>query len=532
MTDESTVTTSDDPPGAVPASLVLVLSSANAAVRTVSLPSRGLVSIGRSSDCTVAIDDASLSRRHATLKVPELVIIDHASRNGTWIGDSRVAAETETPVTLGKPIRLGHVSALIVRVGAVDRGVLRQLDTQLARARSADAQLILVRTATPPRLPAWATAEGVRVLAHTDELWLAALPCGTVDVAEAVRRIERESREVGVAVFPSAGTSAAELYLAVERDRRRRLGREPSAMDDVYALVERIAPSHATVLIQGETGVGKEVLAELIHSRSPRTGAPLVKINCAAVTPSLFESQMFGHEKGAFTGAVDTQLGVIEAADRGTLFLDEVAELPLDLQAKLLRVIEDRVVVRVGAVKGREVDVRFVAASNESLQKRVDSGEFRADLYFRLAAVTLHVPPLRERVAEIQSLAELFVLRVAESMRAEPPAISGEALARLQTYRWPGNIRQLRNVVERAVMLCNGATILPEHLSFDEPRAEPPPPLDPNVKLDPNKLDDVMNALAACGGNQTRAARMLGISRNTLLARLDEFGVPRPRKKS
>ncbi|HEU0029933.1 MAG TPA: sigma 54-interacting transcriptional regulator [Kofleriaceae bacterium] len=531
MADDSTLTTSDAPV-AVPASLVLVLSSSHAPVRTASLPARGVVSIGRSSDNTIVVDDPSLSRRHASVRVPELVIVDHASRNGTWIGDTRVAPEVETPLALGRAFRIGQVSCVVVRVGAIDRGLLRQLDLLLARARDAGTSVALVRMAAPATAPAWTAAPGTVLLAQTADGWLAAITGARAAVTEAIGKLAE--RDLGVAVYPDAGTSASELFLAVERDRQRRGGASPGPIDDLYALVERVARSAVSVLIQGETGVGKEVLASLLHRRSPRAAAPLVTINCAAVTPSLFESQMFGHEKGAFTGAVDTQIGLIESAHGGTLFLDEVADLPLELQAKLLRVIEDRVVTRVGATKGQQVDVRFVAATNESLHKRVESGQFRADLYFRLAGVTMHIPPLRERTDEIEALAELFAMRIAETTRGEPPALSAAALERLRSYRWPGNIRQLRNVIERAVLLCDGPTILPEHLTFDEAPGErepaAPPPL-PDGPLDPDNADHVLAALASCAGNQTRAARLLGISRNTLLARLDQFGLPRPRKK-
>jgi two-component system, NtrC family, response regulator AtoC len=440
MSEDSTVPTSD-PPAAVPSSLLLVLSSAQAdAIRTASLPARGLVSIGRSSECTIVVEDASLSRRHATLRLPELTIVDHGSRNGTWLGATRMDGETAVPI--GRPFRLGEVSAVVVRVGALDPRALRERDDELARA-----------------------CAGASPIAAT------------------------------------------------------------------YALATKIAPSAVSVLIQGETGVGKEVLAELIHRRSPRAERPLIKVNCAAFAPTLFESQMFGHERGAFTGAVDTQVGMIEAADGGTLFLDEVADLPLELQAKLLRVLEDRVVVRVGAVQGRRVDVRFITASNEQLASRVDAGRFRADLFFRLAGVTLRVPPLRERRDEIEPLAELFALRAAVPARAEPPALGAAARAALRAHAWPGNIRQLRNIVERAVLLCEGPTILPEHLDLDEPpRAAAAEVAIPDAALDADEPEHLLAALARCAGNQTRAARLLGISRNTLLARLDRFGLPRPRK--
>jgi DNA-binding NtrC family response regulator len=236
---------------------------------------------------------------------------------------------------------------------------------------------------------------------------------------------------------------------------------------------------------------------------------------------------MFGHERGAFTGAIDSQPGLIESADGGTLFLDEVAELALELQAKLLRVLEDRIVTRVGAVQGKHVDVRFVCASNEPLARRVEDGRFRRDLFYRLAAVTIDIPPLRERVDEIEPLAVLFATRAAGTTSTPPPVLGRAALDRLRAYAWPGNIRELRNTIERAVVLCDGV-IEPEHLSFHEPPAREPVPIG---ELDPDNPEHVARALAACAGNQTRAARMLGISRNTLLARLDAHGLPRPRKK-
>jgi transcriptional regulator with AAA-type ATPase domain len=517
--DSSTVTSNE--PQVVPSSLLLVLSSAQAEpIRTASLPARGQVSIGRSVDCAVAVDDGSLSRRHATLRLPELTIIDHGSRNGTWIGARRIAEDVETPLAIGKPFRIGTVNAVVVRVGTLDRGVLYELDGQIARARRDGGAVVLVR-GTPP-VPPWAA--NVRVLSTADELWLGSVTCAQAAADALVRAAEGD---VGLAVFPTDGYDAGELYLAAEHDRaRRRAG--ASAIDRVYALAARVAPSDVDVLIQGETGVGKEVMASFLHRRSPRADRPLVQVNCAAIAPSLFESQMFGHERGAFTGATESKSGLIEAADGGTLFLDEVAELPLELQAKLLRVLEDRIVVRVGATEGRRVDVRFVTATNEPLPELVERGEFRGDLYYRLATVTIQLPPLRERRGEIRGLAELFVLRAAELTRAEPPALSAAALARLESHAWPGNVRELRNVIQRAVLLCEGPTIEPRHLLLDEPQ---PAPAALPADLDADNAEHLTLALAHCAGNQTRAARLLGISRNTLLARLDKFGLPRPRKR-
>jgi two-component system, NtrC family, response regulator AtoC len=489
MVSEDSTHEAADHAATVPASLVLVIS-AGAAVTSASLPATGVVSIGRSRDCTIAIEHDSLSRQHATLKLPELTVVD-GSRNGTWVGGARIDTGVETPVPIGKPIRFGQVTAVVVRVGALDHGVLRAIDAQIGKARREGGTLALLRGRGVP--PA-----GVKVVMQSDELWLA------------TAREAPGGGDFEVAVFPRDGYDAAELFLAAGRVKRDEM-------------IDKIAAGTVSVLVEGETGVGKERAAEAIHKRSPRAGAPLVKINCAAVAASLFESQMFGHTKGAFTGAIEDRAGVFEEADGGTLFLDEVAELPLELQAKLLRVLEDRVVVRVGETRGRALEVRFVCASNEQLQARVADGRFRSDLYFRLAGVTIRVPALRERRDEIRPLAELFVLRAAEVAQREPPVLGAAALGILEGHAWPGNIRQLRNVIERAVLLCDGPTLLPAHLLLDD--AAPP-----QRSFDADKADDLLAALAQCAGNQTRAARLLGISRNTLLARLDRFGLPRPRK--
>ena len=519
MVDDSTVTSNAQE--VVPSSLLLVLSSAHAEpIRTATLPSRGEVSIGRSAECAVAVDDGSLSRRHATLRLPELTIVDHGSRNGTWVGPRRIAEAVETPLAIGKPFRIGTVNAIVVRVGTLDRGVLYEVDGLIARARRDGSAVVLAR-GTPP-IPEWASS--LRMLVATDELWLGSLACAPAAATALVRAAEGDA---GIAVFPTDGYDAGELFLAAEHDRvRRRAG--ASTIDRVYALAARVAPSDVDVLIQGETGVGKEVMATFIHRHSPRAEHPLVQVNCAAIAPSLFESQMFGHERGAFTGATDAKSGLIEAADGGTLFLDEVAELPLELQAKLLRVLEDRVVVRVGATEGKRVDVRFVTATNEPLLELVERGAFRSDLYYRLATVTINIPPLRERRDEIRGLAELFVLRAVELTRAEPPTLSAAAIARLESHAWRGNVRELRTVIQRAVLLCEGPTIETRHLMLDEPQV---PPSGLPAELDADNAEHLMLALAHCAGNQTRAAQLLGISRNTLLARLDRFGLPRPRKR-
>jgi DNA-binding NtrC family response regulator len=315
-------------------------------------------------------------------------------------------------------------------------------------------------------------------------------------------------------------------------------------------MLELAAPSDISVVLHGESGVGKDVTAERIHRMSPRAAEPMVRINCAALPDSLLESELFGYERGAFTGAVQAKQGLLEAADRGTFFFDEVAEMPLTTQAKLLRVLESREVLPVGGLKPRSIDVRFIAATNRDLRELCDAGAFRSDLYFRLNGITMTVPPLRERVAEIRPLAQGMIERQCAKTGRPPPALTRETLDQLERYAWPGNIRELRNVVERALVLCTGPQITPEHLPFDASLPAPgslriaaapssssiplggEPPSSRPLKEHVNALERerIIEALNVCGGNQTKAARLLGISRRTLLTRLDEWGLPRPRK--
>ena len=226
------------------------------------------------------------------------------------------------------------------------------------------------------------------------------------------------------------------------------------AMKAAYALVEQLARGSINVLILGETGVGKEIVAEAIHRASPRSGAPLVRIDCAALSEQLLESELFGHERGAFTGAVSAKAGLIEAANGGTVFLDEAGELPASLQAKLLRVLEAREVTRVGSVHARRIDVRFISATNKDLEDGVARGAFRSDLMYRLNGASIEVPPLRERPLEIVPLAELFMQRVAAQLKLSlPPRLTEQAASTLLAHDWPGNVRELRNVIERATLI-------------------------------------------------------------------------------
>ena len=365
------------------------------------------------------------------------------------------------------------------------------------------------------------------------------------------------SASSGLAAWPRDGTTPEQLS-AHAWTTLRAPGAE-LVMDRVRELVEQIAGSALSVLIRGETGVGKELCAEMIHRQSSRARKPFVRINCAALGEQLLESELFGHERGAFTGAVSTKQGLLETADGGTLFLDEIGDLPMSLQAKLLRVLEDRVVTRVGAVSGRTIDVRFVAATNRSLEVDIASGRFRRDLYFRLAGVPIELPPLRERLDELDGLIDAFAARAALTADRPEPVVTDEARVALHAHTWPGNIRELRNTIERGVLLCGDGPLGAEHLTLsdldttrtgpfareptegepagDARRSRPTAPMsaarDDSLRGEVARLEErrVLDALQECGGNQTRAARMLGISRNTLQARMDAFGIPRPRKR-
>ncbi len=475
------------------------------------LPSSGEVVIGRGEDTQVRIDHATVSRRHVTLLLgTEVRIVDHGSFNGTTIGGTKIASNVPIPVGLSTIVELGETMIVVQVEGAAPITASRSLGNNAVR---------------------------------TDQ---------------------------------SAG------------------------MQHLYRLVDNVAQSNITVIVRGETGSGKEVVSEEIHRRSARAAGPLVKLNCAALPEHLLEGELFGYERGAFTGADKAKAGLIESADGGTLFLDEIGEMPLATQAKLLRVVESREVMRLGSLRPKTVDVRFVAATHRDLEEMVTLGQLRQDLYYRLAGVSLVVPPLRERVEEIPRIAEEFVTRFCTDARRPTIPISGAAMRILKEYAWPGNVRELRNVIERAVVFCKGVAIAPEHLGLPLdrlsrppgrllqpspspvpiPKHGPPPavpmPHAPSAEVEvvspisaqpaedritapiaapvaaaarpatstlafgsssslPDEMEAlerkrILDALAKCGGNQTQAAELLGISRRTLLRRLDEYAVPRPRK--
>lgn len=439
------------------------------------LPDEGEVSIGRADDNDVQIEDPSVSRKHAVLRIGEsLSIEDLGGSNGTCVKDSRASRDpTQT------------------------QGVRR-----------------LARTGAD--------------LAVGDSILL-----GTV--CAVVRHVPEQP-----AHFPDPGDEQ-------EGDMARPDGvvLRDAAMRAVYAEAYGAARATISVLILGETGVGKEVLARAIHGRSPRAEGPFVSVNCAAFSESLLEAELFGYERGSFTGARDAREGLFEAADGGTLFLDEVGEATPATQAKLLRVVEERAVTRIGARRPRSIDVRIVSATNRDPVADAESGRFRKDLYFRLGGVVLTIPPLRERPSDIEPLARAFAAATCRQLERGPVEFAPETLARLHAYAWPGNVRELRNVIERAVILCGDDRLREAQLPPAVRDAMPAAPPTASAAQQAAEIDAasfraevkaldrerIVEALERASGNQTRAAQLLGISRRTLVSRLHEFGLPRPRKR-
>jgi len=326
--------------------------------------------------------------------------------------------------------------------------------------------------------------------------------------------LNTEDNEVPESTQTAVAETPGMCGAMVARDQR---------MLHILGLLQRVAPTPATVLLLGESGVGKEVIARCLHAHSRRASKPFVAVNCAALAPTLIESELFGHERGSFTGATDRHTGVFERADGGTLFLDEIGELDATLQSKLLRVLQERVFERVGGGKPVEVDVRVIAATNQELQRAVQEGRFRADLYFRLSTFPIEIPPLRERPADIDALAELFLGRAARQFEKSTLRLSDEARYALRAHPWPGNVRELENAMERAAILADDA-VLPEHFPFGGMSGLSRAAVGP-LNMHDLERRAIEEALKRHEGNRTHAARELGISLRTLQYRLKEYGL-------
>jgi DNA-binding NtrC family response regulator len=311
------------------------------------------------------------------------------------------------------------------------------------------------------------------------------------------------------------------------------IARSPK-MQEVLATVERVAPTNSTVFLGGESGVGKDLIARALHQHSRRASGPFIKINCTAIPENLLESELFGYEKGAFTGAMGSKPGKFELADKGTIFLDEIGDMPGSIQAKLLRVLQDREFERLGGTKTLRVDVRVVAATNQDLRAALEQGTFREDLYYRLNVVPINIPPLRERKEDIPYLVDYFIERFARESGKHLSGITPEAMRLLKDFHWPGNVREVENVIERGVALSTGSSIDVGDIQLDVSPSAPSRPADrravpfPPQGMTLEQFEDEMikEALRRAGGNKSQAARLLGLSRNALRYRLSKLGVP------
>ena len=353
-------------------------------------------------------------------------------------------------------------------------------------------------------------------------------PLDLFELRDRVRQI-LESRA------PGAGGPAGRSPAGVAT---RILGDTP-VMRDLLKQIATVAPTRSTVLLLGESGSGKDLVAQTIHENSPREARNFLPLNCAALSPSLLESELFGYEAGAFTGARQRRLGKLEMADRGTLFLDEIGEMPPEMQVKLLRFLETREIMRVGGNTSLKLDVRLIAATNRDLVQAVSRGTFRTDLYYRLRVVTLRVPPLRERTGDIPRLAWSFVETFAAEHRKRISRLEPELLDRLVQHPWPGNVRELRNLMESLVVFCKGDTLrmedLPPELRIGRPPASPSseaePPRFPDLNLDTIERQAVLQALERSQGNRQRAAKLLGMGLRTLQKKLKEYGLTTRRRQ-
>ena len=340
--------------------------------------------------------------------------------------------------------------------------------------------------------------------------------------ASHTRQLERENEELTTRLEPAGGLD-------------RMLGDSPQ-MQDIFNRIRRVAPTQATVLIEGESGTGKELVARALHALSPRSNKKFVAVNCAALSPQLMESELFGHEKGAFTGAMQRRIGRFEEADGGTLFLDEIGEIDIPTQVKLLRVLAERSIERVGSNTSIPVNVRVIAATNRNLEAMVQEGTFRLDLYQRLNVISMHLPPLRERKGDIVLMAHSFARELCQLNGKPAMSLSREALEKLRNYTWPGNVRQLRTAVEHGIVMCSGSEVcvedLPEYLQAGSPVHSPISPKQgstdfelentPSLNLQYVERQVILLALQRTEGNRSAAAELLGINRRTLQRKMAE----------
>ena len=569
-------------PAAVGQSGFYLLVLHEGATRSVHLGTAGSHRVGRAPESEIWLPDPLVSRHHADFLVEpgHVTIVDRGSANGTRVNGEAITG----PVTLqnGDVVHVGSAQLVFARRHQVASAGRRPLlDPEALRSRLAAECERLLRHPRPACLlllasktdwPPTAVEDLAGHLRAMDTVGLleprtlaAFMPEAALGeiVAPAERLLARAlehdpGARGAIASWPEDGTEedalldaarraldgapSGALALAQEGLSNLRVHGEPVRFADpsmlrLLALVRRVARADPPVLILGETGVGKEVIARVAHAWSRRAEAPLVELNCAALPEPLAESELFGHVRGAFTNASSDRVGRLEAASGGTIFLDEIGELPLGVQAKLLRVLEDKRVVPLGSNQPRAADVRVLAATNRDLAKEVDCGRFRADLYYRLNVVALLVPPLRARRKDIPLLAHHFVVEVGKRMGLPPLRIPATTVQVLTAYDWPGNVRQLRNVIERAVTMATGAELEPALLPNELHQAPctmelPTLPASRFARLDEEikalERQRIEEALEASGGVQSRAASLIGMPLRTLERKIQQYGLKGP----
>lgn len=523
----------------------------------VDVPSEGCIVIGRGENTDIVVAETKVSREHATIQRRGLFLIlrDLNSTNGTRLNGSTLRND-ERRLASGDHIRVGSAELTVAAAAGSSmaaRATLGRLDVELNKLERAT----LVRIGLPPKLNAGALemmANALNTVGFVEERgeegqYAALLDTSDPQTAAALtKRLEKliEGIDIGIARFPDDGSTVNDLWRAAASNQDDDLDDAPKsgvavadpAMVKVFRVARRVAKTDTTVLVLGETGSGKEVLAEYIHNCSLRAGKPYIRLNCASLPESLLVSELFGHERGAFTGAERSKAGYFEAANGGTLLLDEIGELSASAQVKLLRVLENRTVMRLGATEEIPVDARVICATHRTLEEEVKAGRFREDLYYRMCTFTLTLPPLRERPAEIGLLSELFLRKLSARMDRSAPTLSDEASAQLTSHHWPGNVRELRNAIEHAFVMCDDGKILLEHLPPTIRQSAGSGRTDAMAadsaggvrdKLAQIERASIVKALADQGGNQTRAAKQLGMSRRALIYKMGKYDIKRSR---
>jgi DNA-binding NtrC family response regulator len=562
-------------PGSAKGRLVLVILDPHCP-RTVLLPRDGVRSIGRGTAADIPVDDSEASRVHVRLKFapgstssaePTITLTDNKSRNGTFVGGKRVASGASAALALGETFQIGRTIMTVQREEKVPRPhrlfshayLVARLDEECARATERGARETLLaryslRDASAEDAFIAASHAVLRpfdLLARRGPREFEALVCETSqeEGQQLARRVVEAAVAAGievhsaVATFPCDGRSTFALLDAVEARLREHGGARGKAapggapaMDDLLGRLQRAASNTSTVLFLGETGTGKSYLAERLHALSARARGPFVICDCGAISRALIESELFGHARGAFTGAIAARTGLIEAADGGTLFLDEIGELPPEQQIKLLTVLDGKMVRRVGETKGRAVDFRLVASTNQDLRRMVREGRFRPELFYRLNVIRLCIPPLRERPAVIEELAGRF-LADANAATGRSLALAPETLPYLLAYPWPGNIRELHHAIERAAATAASDRLMPADFELEEAltiEASAPAafekvlakPAGSGWQAADLTREQLLSALMENGGNRTRTGKALGRSREWLRQKCTELGIP------